>query len=101
MSRKVDSWKSLNALLGVYGVKTSLLMSDDDYWICAMAFWPAIKREPGATLVDLQKRIKAMSKHDRKTRAKANIMNVPPRFLSIAPKHQRVLAKALMREAAA
>jgi hypothetical protein len=40
MSKKVDYFLSLNALLGTYGVKTSLLMSNHDYFICAEALWP-------------------------------------------------------------
>ena len=101
MARKVDKWKSLNALLGSYGVKTSLLETIDDYWVCAQALWPDIKREPGETLIDLQKRIKSISARDRKATAKFNIVNVPDQFLSIAPKHQRVFERALEKRMAA
>lgn len=99
MRRKVDSWKSLNALLGVYGVKTSLLKTNDDYWLCAQALWPQIKRQYGATLEELQRDIKALSKTQRRKSALANISRVPDYLLSDAPKHQVNLAKCLAREA--
>lgn len=100
MSKKVDSWKSLNALLGVYGVRTSMLHTNDDYWLCAQALWPSIKRQYGATLEELQQDIKAMSKKQRRKDALANIMRVPAHLLSDAPRHQHNLANSLAREAA-
>lgn len=95
MSKKPDMWLSLNALLGVYGVTTSKLMSNQDYYTCADALWPGITRDCGS-LSDLQKAIKSMSKNQRKKQAKSNIHRVPSCFLSTAQKHEKALANALM-----
>lgn len=89
--KRVDSFKSLNALLGVYGVKTSLLMSNQDYWTVAKALWPKINEFKGATLDDLQKQIKAMKLKDRRRQAINNAHQVPSVFFSSANKHQAKL----------
>ena len=93
MSKKVDYFLSLNALLGVYGVSTSRLQSNQDYWTCAKALWPHLSAAD-ASLEALQSQIKAMSKTARKTTARANMRNVPARFLSNAPVHVRNLLKS-------
>ncbi len=97
--RRVDPFLSLNALLGTYGVKTSLLLSNQDYFTCADALWPG-KISAGNTLEDIRKCIKAMSLPERRSLAKKNISRVPSCFLSDADKHQRALAKALGKELA-
>jgi hypothetical protein len=98
--RAPDMWISLNALLGVYGVKTSRLMSNQDYFTCADALWPGCTA--GAeSLADLQAKIKAMSTRERRSIAKKNIHRVPSCFLSDAPKHEKRLAAALMARDAA
>lgn len=97
-NKSPDPWKSLNALLGVYGVMTSKLMSNQDYWTCAKALWGSRITGFGEVL-ELQKQIKALSKQDRARMAKANIKNLPPNFLSEAPVHQYRLANALQKEA--
>lgn len=86
--KRVDSFKSLNALLGVYGVKTSLLMSNQDYWTVAKALWDKIDEFKGATLDDLQKQIKAMKLKERRRQAINNAHRVPSHFFSTANKHQ-------------
>lgn len=97
MTKNVDAWKSLNAFLGVYGVKTSLLTYDADYWHCAQALWPHIKRHDGDRLHDLQKRIKDMHTRYRRETAKKNVHRLPAQFLSSVEKHQTALASSLMR----
>jgi hypothetical protein len=98
MSKSVNYFLSLNALLGVYGVRTSLLQSNQDYWTCAKALWPEVS-DKDASLASLQAQIKAMTKTHRKKEAKANICRVPIRFLSEAPKHQKALKISLGMEA--
>lgn len=93
MSKKVDYFLSLNALLGVYGVSTSRLQSNQDYWVCAKALWPHLSAADG-WLEALQSQIKAMSKTARKTMARANMRNVPARFLSNNPVHVANLVKS-------
>lgn len=98
--RNPDMWKSLNALLGVYGVKTSKLMSNQDYFTCADALWPGTTA--GAqSMAELQAKIKAMPTRERRAIAKRNIHRVPSCFLSTAPKHEKRLAAALMARDAA
>lgn len=99
-NRKPDMFASLNALLGVYGVKTSLLMSNQDYFTCADALWPG-KTAGAKSLADLQFRIKAMSLRDRRALAKNNIHRLPSCFLSTADKHEMALAAALNSRTAA
>lgn len=96
MSKKVDYFLSLNALLGVYGVSTSRLQSNQDYWLCASALWPEIAEmnEWDSSLERLQIAIKAMSKNHRKAIARANLRNVPARFLSNNPVHVANLVKS-------
>ena len=93
MSKKVDYFLSLNALLGVYGVSTSRLQSNQDYWTCAQALWPHLSAADGS-LEALQSQIKDMSKTARKTMARANMCNVPARFLSSNPVHVANLVKS-------
>lgn len=93
MTKKVDYFLSLNALLGVYGVSTSRLQSNQDYWTCAKALWPNLSAA-NASLEALQSQIKAMSKTARKTMARANMRNVPARFLSNNPVHVANLVKS-------
>lgn len=96
--RAPDAWKSLNALLGVYGVMTSKLMSNQDYWTCASALWGSKVNQAEATeLLDLQKQIKAISKNERRKLAVANIKNVPVNFLSQANVHQFRLMRSRAR----
>ena len=95
--RKPDMWLSLNALLGTYGVMTSKLMSNQDYFTCAEALWPGVTRRC-ESLEDLQRAIKSLSKIDRRSRAKTNLHHVPSCFLSSAEKHERALAAALLQE---
>lgn len=89
-----DPWKSLNALLGVYGVMTSRLMSNQDYWTCAKALWG--KKITGfGEVLELQKQIKGMSKQERRNLAVKNIKNLPEQFISQADVHQYRLARSL------
>lgn len=91
--KRVDYLLSLNALLGAYGVRTSLLMSNQDYFTCAAALWPG-KVSKTETLEDLQKAIKGMSKNERRALAKSNIHLVPENFISTADKHVSALMAA-------
>lgn len=100
MRKKVDYFRSLNALLGTYGVKTSRLMSNQDYFVCADALWPGITIR-ATTLAELQAAIKRMSMRERRGLAKANIHRIPNLFLSHADKHERALSRALEKERAA
>lgn len=100
MSKKVDYFLSLNALLGVHGVRTSLLQSNQDYWTCAKALWPNLS-ERDSSLESLQRQIKAMSKNQRRSLAKSNLHRIPARFYSEAPVHEKALAAALAKETAA
>lgn len=94
MAKKVDFFLSLNALLGVHGVKTSMLQSNQDYWMVAKALWPEIREERGDTLQDLQKKIKGMSKTQRRKNARQNLGNVPDAWFSGSPVHQARLMGA-------
>lgn len=69
----------LQAFLGSRGVKTSMLLSDDDYWKAALILWPSIKRYDG--LEHLFNQIRSFSKGQRKT-ANANIGKLPREWIS-------------------
>lgn len=95
MTKTVNPFLSLQALLGWHGVKTSLLMSNQDFWTCAHALWPGKIREfKDATLEDLQQQIKAMSKGERRHLGRENVRNIPANWLSDAPVHQAKLQRA-------
>lgn len=94
MAKKVDFFLSLNALLGVHGVRTSMLMSNQDYWMVAKALWPQIREEKDDTLQDLQRKIKGMSKAQRRKDARQNLRNIPAAWFSEAPVHQHRLVRS-------
>jgi hypothetical protein len=94
MSKPVDYFLSLNALLGWYGVKTSQLTSNQDYWNVAKALWPDHITASGS-LEDLQRQIKALPRKLRKQIARSNVHHVPPHLLSNAPIHEKALRAAL------
>lgn len=94
MAKKVDFFLSLNALLGVHGVRTSMLMSNQDYWMVAKALWPQIREEKDDTLQDLQRKIKSMSKAQRRKDARQNLRNIPSAWFSEAPVHQHRLVRS-------
>lgn len=96
MSKPVDYFLSLNAMLGVHGVATSRLQTNKDYWTCASALWPEIAEmnEWDNSLARLQEAVKAIPKDRRKTTARANMHNVPVRFLSNNPVHVANLVKS-------
>lgn len=94
MAKKVDFFLSLNALLGVHGVRTSMLMSNQDYWMVAKALWPQIREEKDDTLQDLQRKIKSMSKVQRRKDARQNLRNIPSAWFSEAEVHQDRLVRA-------
>lgn len=92
---KQKQWFSLNGFLGVYGITTSKLLSNQDYYTCAAALWPDAVRGT-QTLEDIQRAVKAMPKAVRKRQALENIAQVPSCFLSQADRHEKALASALM-----
>lgn len=94
MAKKVNFFLSLNALLGVHGVRTSMLQSNQDYWMVAKALWPQIREEKNDTLQDLQKKIKGMPKAQRRKDARQNLRNIPSAWFSEAHVHQQRLMRA-------
>lgn len=94
MAKRVNFFLSLNALLGVHGVRTSMLQSNQDYWMVAKALWPQIREEKGDTLQDLQRKIKSMSKAQRRKDARQNLQNIPSAWFSEATVHQYRLGRA-------
>ena len=92
----------LNAVLGVHGVKTSRLQTNNDYWEVASLLWPShVDRTPGATLADLYRQIKAMPKSDRRRGGTENAHRVPPGWFSGASFHQSKLTPTRLEQAEA
>lgn len=93
--KTVNSFLSLQAFLGCCGVKTSRLMTNQDYWTVARTLFPArIDQFEGATLEDLHAQVKAMTKAERRFLGRENIKHIPAKLVSVAPVHQAKLQGA-------
>lgn len=93
--KQVNSFLSLQAFLGCCGVKTSMLMANQDYWAAAKTLFPSrIDQFEGATLEDLHAQIKAMTKVERRILGRENIRHIPAKWMSVAPVHQAKLQEA-------
>lgn len=82
--------EGLKALLGARGIKTTMLKSEEDYWIAAETLFPGkISRTEGITA--LYNQIHGIPKKERKRLGTANLKNVRADWVSDAPSHQSKL----------
>lgn len=79
--------EGLKALLGARGVKTSMLKSEEDFWLVAETLFPGkISRTEGITA--LYNQIHGIPKKERKRLGTANLKNVRRDWVSTAAAHQ-------------
>lgn len=91
----MNTFNSLVAILGVYGVRTSALKVENDYWHAASKLFPGTTdRFEGATLDDLQKQLKDIPKNERRRLGCANLRNLRGDWVSTAAIHQAKLRVA-------
>lgn len=84
--------EGLKALLGARGVKTSMLKSEEDYWVAAETMFPGkISRTEGITA--LYNQIHGIPKKERKRLGTANLKNVRRDWVSTAVAHQTKIGR--------
>jgi len=84
--------EGLKALLGARGVKTSMLKSEEDYWVAAETLFPGkISRIEGITA--LYNQIFGIPKNERKRLSAANLKNVRREWVSTAAAHRAKIGR--------
>ncbi|MFB9952068.1 hypothetical protein ACFFP0_24735 [Rhizobium puerariae] len=80
----------VQAMLGARGIKTSMLVTDADFWTAAETLFPGcIKRKGG--LDKLHKQMIAIPKKQRHALANENLHRLPADWISKAANHQAKL----------